>query len=143
MIFHYNDGGRSAAGYKGLAGDCVVRAIAIAAETPYQDVYCGINLVARQFERRTRCKGISCARQGVYRQTYRRYLAYLGWRWVPTMGIGTGCTVRMRSGDLPRGRIIVALSRHLAAVVDGVLHDTADTSRGGRRCVYGYWLPPV
>lgn len=27
----------------------------------------------------------------------------------------------------------------IAAVVDGVLHDTFDCSRGGTRCVYGYY----
>ena len=37
--FTYNDGGREAAGYKGKAGDCVCRAIAIAADLPYQQVY--------------------------------------------------------------------------------------------------------
>ena len=31
-----NDGGRAAAGYKGQAGDCVVRSIAIATRMPYQ-----------------------------------------------------------------------------------------------------------
>jgi hypothetical protein len=35
----YDDGGRAAAGYKGEAGDCVCRAIAIATETPYQQIY--------------------------------------------------------------------------------------------------------
>jgi hypothetical protein len=24
-------------------------------------------------------------------------------------------------------------------VIDGVIHDTHDCSRGGTRCVYGYW----
>ena len=38
-MFVYNDGGREAAGYKGKAGDCVCRAIAIAARLPYQEVY--------------------------------------------------------------------------------------------------------
>ena len=37
--FVYNDGGREAAGYKGKAGDCVCRSIAIAAQLPYQQVY--------------------------------------------------------------------------------------------------------
>jgi hypothetical protein len=30
-----NDGGRAAAGYKGKAGDCVVRSIAIVTNLPY------------------------------------------------------------------------------------------------------------
>ena len=34
-----NDGGRSAAGYKGKAGDCVVRSIAIVSGLPYQKIY--------------------------------------------------------------------------------------------------------
>ena len=32
MEFNFNDGGRAKAGYKGRTGDCVARAIAIAAE---------------------------------------------------------------------------------------------------------------
>ena len=31
-----DDGGRAAAGYKGKAGDCVVRSIAIVTKLPYQ-----------------------------------------------------------------------------------------------------------
>ena len=34
-----NDGGRQAAGFKGKAGDCVVRSIAIATGLSYQKVY--------------------------------------------------------------------------------------------------------
>jgi hypothetical protein len=32
-------------------------------------------------------------------------------------------------------------SRHLVAVIDGVIHDTHDCSRDGTRCVYGYFQP--
>ena len=48
-----DDGGRAKAGYKGLAGDCVCRAIAIATGTPYGDVYDAINREA-QTEKLTR-----------------------------------------------------------------------------------------
>jgi hypothetical protein len=34
------------------------------------------------------------------------------------------------------------VSRHAVAVIDGVIHDTYDCSRGGKRCVYGYWRLP-
>ena len=37
--FQFDDGGRSASGFQGGAGDCVVRAIAIAANLPYTQVY--------------------------------------------------------------------------------------------------------
>ena len=39
MKFIVNDGGRAEAGYKGGAGDCVCRSIAIATGRPYQEVY--------------------------------------------------------------------------------------------------------
>lgn len=35
----HNDGGRAEAGRRGHIADCVARAIAIAAELPYQQVY--------------------------------------------------------------------------------------------------------
>jgi hypothetical protein len=35
MKFVFNDGGRAAAGYKGLAGDCLIRSIAILTGKPY------------------------------------------------------------------------------------------------------------
>ena len=39
MQWRYDDGGRSAAGFRGRTGDCVVRAIAIACHLSYKDVY--------------------------------------------------------------------------------------------------------
>ena len=72
MDFVYNDGGRAAAGYKGRVGDCVVRAIAIATQKPYQDVYDAINVLA--LAERTRRGRRSSARSGVGRTTYERYL---------------------------------------------------------------------
>jgi hypothetical protein len=39
MSFLYDDGGRAAAGFRGKAGDCVTRAIAIAMRQPYREIY--------------------------------------------------------------------------------------------------------
>ena len=142
MLFVYSDGGRASAGYKGLAADCAVRSIAIATGRPYQEVYDRINELAKRERKGKRKRGISSARGGVYRPTMRRYMEEIGWDWTPTMGIGTGCQVHMREDELPAGRIIVSLSGHYAAVIDGVLHDTADCTRDGTRCVYGYWSAP-
>jgi hypothetical protein len=136
-----DDGGRKGAGYEGSTGDCVVRAIAVATGKPYQDVYDSINVLAKAERRGKRKRGTSNARTGVYRFTYQRYLEGLGWRWTPTMRIGSGCTVHLRPGELPKGRLIVSVSKHMTAVIDGVVRDTHDPSRGGTRCVYGYWQP--
>lgn len=136
----FDDGGRAAAGFKGLTGDCVCRAIAIATETPYKTVYDALNALAQSERVGKRRRGKSSARCGVYKATYRKLLASMGWRWVPTMGIGTGCQVHLRADELPGGRIIASLSRHCAAVVDGVIRDTHDPARDGTRCVYGYFV---
>jgi hypothetical protein len=57
------------------------------------------------------------------------------------MRIGQGCTTHLRRSELPTtGRLIVSVSKHITAVIDGVIHDTHDPSRRGTRCVYGYWV---
>jgi hypothetical protein len=137
--FQFNDGGRIAAGYKGKTGDCVTRSIAIATGLPYQDVYDLINEAGKSERTGTRKRGKSNSRTGVYKTTIRKILENLGWNWTPTMGIGTGCTVHLRPNELPTGRLIVSVSKHTTAVIDGVIHDTHDPSRNGTRCVYGYW----
>ena len=139
MTFQFNDGGRAAAGYEGKAGDCVTRAIAIATGKPYQEVYDAINAAGEQERRSKNRRGKSSARTGVYKPTIRKYLESIGWEWTPTMFIGSGCKVHLRAEELPAGRIIVNVSKHTVAVVDGVVCDTYDPSRGGTRCVYGYY----
>lgn len=139
MEFVYNDGGRAKAGFKGNVGDCVCRSIAIATGKPYKEVYYELNKLARKEKKSKRRKGTSSARNGVHRVTYQKYLEYLGWKWQPTMFIGSGCKVHLRKDELPPGRLIVSLSKHMTAVIDGVIHDTYLDDRNGTRCVYGYF----
>ncbi|HEY6464767.1 MAG TPA: hypothetical protein VIY69_02170 [Candidatus Acidoferrales bacterium] len=139
LQFQFDDGGRKAAGYKGKAGDCVVRAIAIATELPYQEIYDKVNALARRERTGTRKRGKSNARTGVYKGTTHKLLESLGWHWTPTMEIGSGCRVHLRANELPAGRLLVSVSGHMTTVIDGVIHDTHDPSRRGTRCVYGYW----
>ncbi len=141
MEWQYDDGGRAAAGYKGDCRDCVVRAIAIATGVPYQEVYDELNTMAGAERTGKKKRSKSSSRNGVYKRTYKKYLEEkLGWTWHACMGIGTGCKVHLREGEVPmNGAIIVRLSGHLSAVVDGVVRDKFDPSRNGWRCVYGYW----
>ena len=141
--FRYNDGGRKAAGYKGAAGDCACRAIAIAAGLPYQVAYDLVDKFGAAERPSKQRAGRSSARTGVHGVTMRRIMEHLGWEWVPTMGIGTGCTVHLAVGELPGGRLVANVSKHFVAVIDGVVHDTHDPTRDGTRCVYGYWLNPT
>ncbi len=140
MPFIKNDGGRAAASYKGEAGDCACRSVAIATGKPYQEVYDALNELATRERTGKRKRGRSNARTGVHGATLRKYMESIGWRFTPTMHIGQGCKVHLRDGELPMGRLVVNVSKHFTAVIDGVIHDSHDPSRGGNRCVYGYYV---
>lgn len=142
MKFVYNDGGRAAAGYNGITGDCVCRAIAIATGKHYQEIYDLINECAKSERHGCRKRGVSSARTGVYKECIHKVMQKLGWKWKPIMQIGSGCTCHLRDGELPLGRLVVSVSRHCVAVIDGVINDLSDCSRDGTRCVYGYWYNP-
>lgn len=159
MKFVYDDGGREAAGFKGNAGDCVARAVAIASGRPYSEIYKSLSKMAGN-ERKS--KGAT-ARNGIHtsRKWFKDFMRGLGATWTPTMGIGTGCKVHLTDGELPTGRLVVAVSKHYTAVINGEVRDTHDPQREAhvmyfngasssddprvthkikRRCVYGYWL---
>jgi hypothetical protein len=168
LPFMVDDGGRAAAGFKGRTGDCVARSVAIASGQPYADVYAALaaGTGAQRVGRNGKRKGATAARGiNTTRQWFKDYMRRLGFRWVATMQIGSGCTVHLAPGELPHGRLVVAVSKHYTAVIDGVIRDTHDPQRdpvttyagnpvqlpdgtfgnpvlsvSGGRCVYGYWV---
>lgn len=129
-----NDGGRSSTGWKAGVRDCVVRAIAIAEDRPYMDVYREVSALMKK-------AGYTSARNGVYDSIWTKYLAKRGWKRVETFAPGSK-KMRMRAEDMPEGTIICNLHKHLACVKDGVLHDTWDCSKGGEARVLSYWFKP-
>lgn len=140
MRFIENDGGRAKAGHeKERVGDCVARALAIVTGRGYDEV-CASLLDAARGERSVTK---SDPHKGIYtgRIWFKRYMRGLGFTWTATMGIGTGCKVHMRDGEVPaKGRLLICLSQHYTAVIDGVVMDTYDPCREGKRCVYGWWM---
>lgn len=161
MKWIYDDGGRAAAGFKGKTGDCVARSIAIAAELPYAEVYAALAQVNKASKSRCKVAGLKSIRDGVDTRCagFKRYMAGIGWEWTPTMHIGQGCKVHFVAEELPPGRLIIAVSKHYTCVIDRVIYDIFNPSRGetyyynpdqstGKtildrispdRCVYGYW----
>jgi hypothetical protein len=145
----FDDGGRADSGRRGTAGDCVVRAWAIALQRPYDEVY--TEIAALMKERARHLSGAARARADHHTQTPRdgvptsvihRFARDNGFAWVPTMSIGSGTTHHLAVGELPDGRIVARASKHVTAVVDGTIRDNHDPSRGGTRAVYGYWHQP-
>jgi hypothetical protein len=128
MKYVYNDGGRSKYFKAKNVCDCVCRALAIALDKDYKDVYDTIKRVTNENPR-----------NGLTKRATKKICEYYGGAWVATMNIGSGCKVHLKEGELPSGRLVCNLSGHLTCVVDGVINDTFDCSRCGSRCVYGYW----
>ena len=145
-----SDGGRAAAGFAGTGDDCVCRAIALAAPRPYAEVYSALaegHATQRRSKRQMRCPSGKprTASHGIdtTRRWFKGYMMGLGFAWTPTMAIGIGCTVHLADGELPDGRLVVLVSRHVVAVIDSVIFDRHDPRRDGRRCVYGFWRKVV
>lgn len=130
LQFQFNDGGRHKYYKAKNVGDCVTRAIAIATKMDYKDVY---NLIKRYTK--------DSPRNGVRKTIIKRIMKDLGYEWIPTMAISSGCTTHLAYGEIPMDKtIICSCSGHLVAVINGVVNDTYDCTRGASRCVYGYWI---
>jgi hypothetical protein len=143
--FVKDDGGRSRSGIargsrKDETGDCVTRAIAIATEKPYREVHdaligaavrhamTGKTSWAKWARGRRRTVSIFHADHGAHAEVYNPLLESLGWKFTSTKELPRGKGVRLRADELPRGRLIVRLPKHLVAVIDGVIHDNFDCS---------------
>ena len=88
MNFVYSDGGRSKYFKAKNVRDCVTRAICNATGKDYLEVYKAINQLAKNEFRGKRKRGISSARNGVYKRTYTKYLKSIGWKFKPTCALG-------------------------------------------------------
>lgn len=143
--YEYDDGGRAAAGYKGTCGDCGTRAAAIALQLPYKEVYDELNFIRKEFlkkARTTRAKKQyeGSVRDGTTVDVMEEFMRRHGWRWIPKMKIGSGCTCHIC--DMPRhGRYVLRVAKHFCAFVDGTIRDTFHDRED--RCVYGYWVNGV
>ena len=99
MNWVYDDGGRAAAGYKGSAGDCGVRAIAIAVGHDYAYVYDRAFDIARHVDKPGRSHS---PRDGFSTKAMHAFMAEEHWKWTPTMSIGSGTQVHLRADELNR-----------------------------------------
>lgn len=124
--FIYNDGGRSKY-FKGTAGDCAARSMAIALGLDYKQAY---NEIAAQNKAMGYGKS---ARNGIYKDDFSKVLKRHGWIWHPAPKFDGR---KARCSDMPHGTVIARQSRHFVTVIDGVPHDIWDCSD---KMVYGYW----
>lgn len=131
MKYVRNDGGRAASKHDEI-NDCACRAIAIATERPYHEIWAA-------FKELLDAEGPKRA-SGVSEKVQNEVLTSLGWEWVHATG------KRLQEGDLPMGRLVVCIHGHSVAVINGVIHDTYNPARrggGGPPFVRGYYRKGV
>ena len=115
--FTFDDGGRKAAGFKGFTNDCVVRAISIACNLQYREVYNWVKAHGGN------------PRNGVHRGIYAPILENYGLK-EDKLSPGIGLSATLWEENLPSNCIVqTGKSRrnakgHLLAIVDGVVRDT-------------------
>ena len=131
MKYIYNDGGRSKY-FKGKANDCVCRAISIASNRDYKEVYDSLK------------KALGTPRNGVFVQNkaFKDWMVANGFVWAPCSGIGVKTSVHFIEGELPKGRLVCSVTKHYVAVVDNKVYDTWDSRYNSFkevRRIYGYW----
>jgi len=156
MKFSYEDGGRSKYFSKEKVGDCVVRAICNASGKDYKEVYDAINQMSKKERTGCRKRGISSARNGVYKNTYKNYIKENLWsfEYICTNQIGSDEKLHLdyeelkeflwiKGYDIKRCACIVSVSKHLTCVYKGVLLDTYDCTRDGSRMIYNLWVKNV
>lgn len=124
--FIETDGGRSQY-FKGKAGDCATRAMAIALQLDYKDCYKELSAA------HSAKTGKRTARNGIYKDDFDNVLKKHGWVWHSAPKIDGR---KARYSDLPHGRVIARMAKHFAAVIDGAVHDSWDSRD---KMVYGYW----
>jgi hypothetical protein len=128
MTYQFNDGGRKQAGYKGTAGDCGARAMAIALQLDYKAVYTELAQANKDHGK------AKSARNGMSKDIYSEVLKRYGWVWVSAPKFDGR---KARSTDMPMGRVIAQQAGHYVAVIDCVVQDIWNCTH---KMVYGYWV---
>lgn len=156
LPYNRTDGGRQDAITDGEIdsrinkGDCVTRAIAIATNTPYAEVYEDIKYLC-ETEKPVFDRKMSDPNNGVYPELYMPYIEqYFN---VTAKAYDEEHLDKphrhVSSEDFGTGTFIVQIHRHLLAIIDGVIHDSWDSNNKGWRtkrnqhdgqnCVIRWW----
>ena len=128
--FQVHDGGRSVAGYRGSAGDCVVRAFCILTGMDYLTSYAEFADAQAKYGKGKRQK--RSARNGIHKNAYERVFKRHG---LAKIKLGRGIKPTWNEAHELYGDCIVSTRKHIAAIVGGKLLDTHDER--------GYWWDPL
>lgn len=119
MKFQQNDGGRSRYTNVTSKHDCVVRAVAIAANISYFEAYAKLRAISPALE----SEGVN-----IHDRAFMAYMASLGFVRVE------GVTAMQ---DIPEGRVIACTSGHYTAIINGTIQDVRNEAH---KAVSHYWV---
>ena len=143
LKYSYTDGGQQAAGYEEHPGDYIVRAISIALNLNYKDIYQILNELSVEYASAdARKDSILCA--GAYLEVMESQIPSDGF--VKQKG-----EIRLDDERLKKGTYILRLAirgrTHIVCIKDGVLFDKWDSRRvhdcGAYRTAYVYYALTV
>ncbi len=108
-------------------GDCVVRALAVAEAKSWVEVYDELCKIGREVFEMPNSKPV-----------YEKYLLSRGWvkQKMPKFSNGKRFKVSDLANDRKSGAMVVSVSKHLVAVVDGCIHDTWYS---GQKAVFNFY----
>lgn len=137
-----SDGGASAVKekLKLQKRDCVVRAIALACDLYYEDVYSQLEAQKAigyyiRFSKNPTRKISTDPSRGNFFPDYNRYLSSIGWVYVKFKKPTTLGHLKIFEGS-----VILHMSKHLAAAINGTIYDMWDSRQEGRSKVFGYFM---
>lgn len=124
--FRWNDAGRSTSKRPKQKNDCTVRAIALTCKVSYDEAYDAVATMGRK----------SGQRWDIPKKPFELFGNYLIWH--PLQAVKGEPRMRCCDMDQISNRMILRISKHVFAVVDGVVLDTS-CDYMFENCVYGYW----
>lgn len=134
-----DDGGRAAAGYSSVYGDCMYRSLAIAAQMPFVRARALIVIAIE----RERLAAPRTPRMNLMMAAQPKVMEALGW---PKTVVRSKGMPRqwLQPEQLPLGRLVVLVGNgsHFLAVVDRAIHDSQDpvrNSQADKLGVFSYW----
>lgn len=123
--FQTHDAGRSQSKRPKQRQDCVIRAIAIAEERPYDQIFDTFSDGGRKNN------------TGTPKKLWKLYLhAFQRIAFPARAGLARVNLARFTEEN-PKGRYVLQMAGHLTACIDGVIHDTEPPRESG--CVYACW----
>lgn len=164
--WRWHDGGRQHSEFRGTTGDCVTRALCIATDRDYEDVYYQLFELKQRWAdthrdklaRRIQHFGAS-PRNGVSQKVYGPVLKSQGFEWRACCLVGDRRRLHVIPQELREWHqetigsdclpdlddyvFVLKLSGHVVTVRHGLLLDTYVDNRDGTRMVYGYWWKKV